>query len=71
MATATERAGPLSRAAEFGEVYLLQASWTHSLINELVSFPDGAHDDQVDAATEGYMELTGVGVPRFGTAAFR
>ena len=44
MATATERAGPLSRAAEFGEVYLLQAPWTHSLINELVSFPDGAHD---------------------------
>ena len=66
-----DRAGPLSRAAEFGEVYLLQAPWTHSFINELVSFPDGAHDDQVDAAAQGYMELTGVGVPRFGTAAFR
>ncbi len=39
-----DRAGPLSRAAEFGEVYLLQAPWTHSFINELLSFPDGAHD---------------------------
>ena len=36
--------GPLSRAAEFGAVYLLQTPWTHSFINELVSFPDGAHD---------------------------
>jgi len=66
-----ERANPLSRAAEFGEVYLLQTPWNNAFINELVGFPDGAHDDQVDAAALAYLELMGVGVSRFGSASFR
>ena len=66
-----ERANPLSRAAEFGELYLLQGSWNNQLINELVSFPDGAHDDITDAAALAYLELMGVGVPKFGSASFR
>ena len=36
-------------------------------INELVNFPDGDHDDVVDAATGGYNCLTGfvTGVSNF------
>jgi predicted phage terminase large subunit-like protein len=66
-----ERANPLSRAAEFGEVYLLQAPWNNQLINELVGFPDGAHDDITDAAALAYLDLMGVGVPKFGSATYR
>lgn len=66
-----ERANPLSRAAEFGEVYLLLGPWNNGFINELVSFPDGAHDDQVDAAAIAYMVLLGVAMPQFGSATFR
>ncbi|MBE9157887.1 phage terminase large subunit [Nodosilinea sp. LEGE 06152] len=66
-----ERANPLSRAAEFGEVYLLQGPWNNQFINELVSFPDGAHDDMTDAAALAYLELLGVGLPKFGSASFR
>jgi predicted phage terminase large subunit-like protein len=66
-----ERANPLSRAAEFGEVYLLQGPWNNQLINELTAFPDGPHDDITDAAALAYLELMGVGVPKFGSASFR
>ncbi|MEA5447981.1 phage terminase large subunit [Leptolyngbya sp. CCNP1308] len=66
-----ERANPLSRAAEFGEVYLLQGPWNNQLINELTAFPDGPHDDITDAAAMAYLELTGVAMPRFGSAKFR
>jgi predicted phage terminase large subunit-like protein len=53
------RSKPLSRAAEFGEVKLLRATWNQSLINEFVQFPDGLHDDQVDSASGAYNCLTG------------
>ncbi|MEL7314493.1 MAG: phage terminase large subunit [Cyanobacteria bacterium J06559_3] len=66
-----ERANPLSRAAEFGEVMLLRAAWNDAFTNELAQFPDGAHDDQVDAAAGAYLELTGEGALRFGTAALQ
>ena len=66
-----DRANPLSRAAEFGEVYLLQGPWNNQLINELVGFPDAAHDDITDAAALAYLELTGTATQRFGTASFR
>lgn len=66
-----ERAGPLSRAAEFGELYVLAGPWANRFISELTAFPDGAHDDQVDAAALAYLDLTGVAVPRFGQASFR
>ncbi|MBE9113858.1 phage terminase large subunit [Nodosilinea sp. LEGE 07298] len=66
-----ERANPLSRAAEFGEVYLLQGPWNNRLINALVGFPDATHDDIPDAAALAYLELMGVGVPKFGSASFR
>jgi predicted phage terminase large subunit-like protein len=65
------RAKPLSRAAEFGEFFLLRAPWNQEFINELIQFPDGAHDDQVDAASGAYQVLTGEGVASFGQSKFR
>jgi predicted phage terminase large subunit-like protein len=44
-----ERARPLSAAAEAGNVSLVRGAWNESLLDELCAFPDGGHDDQVDA----------------------
>ena len=52
-------------------MYLLQGPWNNQLINELVGFPDAAHDDITDAAALAYLELTGTATQRFGTASFR
>lgn len=65
-----QRWGPFSRAAEFGEVWLLESAWNTMFTNELVQLPDGSHDDQADAAAGAYLELTGEGLPRFGTASY-
>jgi predicted phage terminase large subunit-like protein len=65
------RARPLARAAEFGEVMLLKGDWNTVFINELINFPDGAHDDQVDAGAGAYQALTGEGVAHFGQARYR
>jgi predicted phage terminase large subunit-like protein len=66
-----DRAKPFSTAAEFGEVMTVAGDWNIPFFNELVQFPDGAHDDQVDAAGGAYLELTGEGMLKFGTSKFR
>lgn len=43
------RAMPLSAAAEAGNVCLVRGQWNAALLDELELFPDGDHDDQVDA----------------------
>lgn len=65
-----QRAAPFSRACEFGEVSLLRSHWNNTFLNELSDFPDGPHDDQVDAVSGAYLELTGEGSLKFGTAKF-
>lgn len=64
------RATPLARALEFGEVFLHPGAWVKQAITELVSFPDGVHDDVVDAAAGAYLELTEA-LPRFGQSKFK
>jgi predicted phage terminase large subunit-like protein len=32
-----------------GRVYIRQAPWTHDLVREVLEFPSGTHDDQIDA----------------------
>lgn len=44
-------AGPLAAQAEVGNVKLLRAPWNDVLLAEFEGFPDGAHDDIVDAAS--------------------
>ena len=44
---------------EAGNVYLPEgAPWVRDFIEEFVSFPNGANDDQVDAATQALTRLT-------------
>src|SRR5215831_14623067 len=47
------RAAAVSPLIEAGNVYLpqLYAPWVNHFIEECAAFPNGAHDDQVDAMT--------------------
>jgi predicted phage terminase large subunit-like protein len=51
------RAGPLSAQAGARNVAVLRGPWTHPFVGELHAFPDGPHDDQVDAAADAFAEL--------------
>jgi predicted phage terminase large subunit-like protein len=44
------RAKPFSAAAEDGDVEILVGSWISPWLDELIIFPDGVHDDQVDSS---------------------
>jgi predicted phage terminase large subunit-like protein len=52
-----ERAAPLSSMAEKGHVALLRAPWNGPFLDELATFPMGAKDDQVDAASGAFGKL--------------
>lgn len=62
----TERARPLSSAAEAGNVCMLEGVWNSDLLDELALFPIVAHDDQVDACSGALSVLA---VPK-GKVAF-
>lgn len=53
---ATPRKDKVARASETiealfeaGEIYAVRASWNDNWMNEVLTFPTGAHDDQVDS----------------------
>lgn len=52
------RANPVSSAAEAGNFRLLRGGWLNDFLDEAVSFPGGAHDDQVDAVSGAVQDLT-------------
>ena len=37
---------------------LLRGEWNNEFISELEGFPDGSHDDMVDAASDAFNELS-------------
>lgn len=45
----TARARSFQAYMAQGKVYILNREWTDTLVKELLSFPSGKHDDQVDA----------------------
>ncbi len=51
------RAKPVSSAAEHGKVVLVRGEWNRGFLAELEYFPDGAHDDQVDALSGAHAAL--------------
>lgn len=51
------RAMPFAAACEAGLVELERGPWNQAFIDELCSFPTGAHDDQVDAASDAFNYL--------------
>lgn len=55
-----ERARPVAKAAEAGNLFLLSGSWNREAIDEFAAFPTvGVHDDQVDAVSGAFDSLTG------------
>jgi phage uncharacterized protein (putative large terminase), C-terminal domain len=54
------RASPFSSQWEVGNVKIVRGSWNEDFFVELESFPEGAHDDQVDAASGAFKYLSNV-----------
>jgi len=51
------RASAFSAQCEAGNVFILNADWNTKLISELEGFPEGKHDDIVDACADAFNEL--------------
>lgn len=56
------RAEPLASAAEVGNVLLCPGAWRDPFRSEAADFPNGKHDDQIDAAAGAFTKLS-VGAP--------
>lgn len=54
------RAMPLAGQVKAGNVVLIRGAWNHDFVEELRAFHLGKHDDQVDAASNGYNDLAGL-----------
>ncbi len=52
------RANPVSSQAQAGNVKLLRGQWVNAFLDEADSFPNGAHDDQIDALSGALADLT-------------
>ena len=53
----TERARPVSSQAEAGNIKLVRGNWINDFLDEAEAFPEGSHDDQVDALSGAYSQL--------------
>lgn len=53
----TVRAGPASSQAEAGNIDVVKAPWNEEFFAELENFPQGTHDDIVDALSDAIDEL--------------
>lgn len=67
----TARAYAVTPQIESGNVYLPRKKWVDGLIEESTSFPNGAHDDQVDALTQALSQSGKRAVPSAGASGAR
>lgn len=51
------RAEPFAAQVNAGNVLMMRGDWNTPLINELRMFPNGSHDDQVDALSRAFAEV--------------
>lgn len=64
------RAAPLASYAQAGHVYLVRGAWLSDFLSELEAFPqDAVHDDQVDAASGAFADLSHTYEPGSGEVA--
>jgi predicted phage terminase large subunit-like protein len=63
--TKTLRANPVSAAAEAGNIMLVKGPWVRDFLDEVVNFPVGSHDDQVDCISGAFEVLTTKVMPGF------
>lgn len=61
------RAEPFAAQVNVGNVLLLKAPWNDALISEMRVFPNGTHDDQIDALSDAFDELN---INNFGMLDF-
>lgn len=54
----TMRAMAVMAAAERGDVKIVRGIWNSAFLDELAMFPNGKHDDQVDALSGAYNGIT-------------
>lgn len=52
------RASGFSAQCEVGNVYILTGDWNSSYLRELESFPEGKHDDMVDASADSFNQIS-------------
>lgn len=66
------RALPWAARASEGKVVLIRGPWIAAFLDQLVAFPDGEHDDMVDAVSGAMVMLASVNYgPRMRSVAFR
>lgn len=65
----TERARPFSAAAYAGNVKLVNGPWIGAFLDEAEGFPDGGHDDMIDAVSGAMSDLSSHGEVRIAKAA--
>lgn len=53
------RARGLASMLQAGQVFLVRGGWNEEFIDELCAFPNGSHDDQLDAAAGAFNALYG------------
>jgi predicted phage terminase large subunit-like protein len=53
-----QRAAPVSSAAEAGNIKLVNDPWMSAFLDEFEAFPQGMHDDQVDAVSGAFQQLS-------------
>lgn len=58
------RAGPWSSQAEAGNFRVVGGPWLGAFLDEIEGFPQGSHDDQVDAVSLGFNKLALRRTPR-------
>ena len=51
------RANPYAAQCEVGNVRLIAGPWNAAYLDELCAFPEGPHDDQVDASSGAFAKL--------------
>ncbi len=60
------RADPVSSQAEAGNVFLVTGPWLNDFLDEADAFPNGSHDDQVDALSGAFAQLNSQRMYGFG-----
>lgn len=59
----TQRAAPLAAQAEAGNVSLLAGEWNAGFLDRIALFPNGAHDDDVDACSRAFNAVNEARMP--------
>ncbi|MFQ5434615.1 MAG: phage terminase large subunit [Anaerolineae bacterium] len=54
------RAEPFAAQCEAGNVDLVRSRWNNAYIDQLCMFPNGAHDDMVDASSGAFSKVADV-----------